>query len=205
MSIEKTLSVQKREGCGKGPSGRLRAQKLIPGVFYTGKGENIAVQAPELPLEKMYDEMGHTTVFNLEIDENGQKSTHPVLIWQVQRHPYKKCFTHIDFYGVDLNKDVKVDVPLEFIGVSRGVKLGGVLETYHESIRLSSKPMDMPQKITIDVSDMDINDTLTVEDLQLPANVSAVYDHNFAVVSVLAKSKDDEEEGAEEGAAAAAE
>lgn len=46
MSIEKTLNVQKREGCGKGPNGRLRAQKLIPGVFYTGKGENIAVQAP---------------------------------------------------------------------------------------------------------------------------------------------------------------
>lgn len=88
----------------------------------------------------MYDEMGHTTVFNLEIDENGQKSTHPVLIWQVQRHPYKKNFTHIDFYGVDLNKEVKVDVPLEFVGVSCGVKLGGVLETYRESLRLSCKP-----------------------------------------------------------------
>ena len=203
MSIEKTLSVQKRENCGKGPSGRLRSQDLIPGVFYTAQGENIIVQAPTLPLEKIYGEVGHTTVFNLEIDENGQKSTHPVLIWQVQRHPYKKCFTHIDFYGVDLNKEVKVDVPLEFVGVSRGVKLGGVLETYRESVRLSSKPLEMPQKITVDVSDMDINDTISVADLQLPANVSAVYDHNFAVVSVLTKSKEDEESG-EEGAAPAA-
>lgn len=205
MDIEKTLSVQKREDCGKGPSGRLRSQELIPGVFYTAKGENITVQAPTLPLEKLYEEVGHTTVFNLEIDENGQKSTHPVLIWQVQRHPYKKCFTHIDFYGVDLNKEVKVDVPLEFVGVSRGVKLGGVLETYRESVRLSSKPLDMPKKITIDVSDMDINDTVNMADLQLPANVTAIYDQNFAVVSVLAKAKDDGEEGGEEGATAAAE
>lgn len=189
MDIEKTLSVQKREDCGKGPSGRLRSQELIPGVFYTAKGENITVQAPTLPLEKLYEEVGHTTVFNLEIDENGQKSTHPVLIWQVQRHPYKKCFTHIDFYGVDLNKEVKVDVPLEFVGVSRGVKLGGVLETYRESVRLSSKPLDMPKKITIDVSDMDINDTVNMADLQLPANVTAVYDQNFAVVSVLARPR----------------
>ena len=200
MSIEKTLSVQKRENCGKGPSGRLRSQDLIPGVFYTAQGENIIVQAPTLPLEKIYGEVGHTTVFNLEIEGDG---THPVLIWQVQRHPYKKCFTHIDFYGVDLNKEVKVDVPLEFVGVSRGVKLGGVLETYRESVRLSSKPLEMPQKITVDVSDMDINDTISVADLQLPANVSAVYDHNFAVVSVLTKTKEDEESG-EEGAAPAA-
>ena len=81
MNIEKTLSVQKREGYGKGPSGRLRAQKLIPGVFYTPKGENISVQAPALPLQKIYEEMGHTTVFNLEIEENGQKTAYPVLIW----------------------------------------------------------------------------------------------------------------------------
>lgn len=132
MSIEKTLSVQKREGCGKGPAGRLRAQKLIPGVFYTAKGENVAVQAPALPLEKLFEEVGRTTVFNLEIDDNGQKNVHPVMFWQVQSHPYKKAFTHVDFYGVDLNKTVTVEVPLEIVGVSRGVKLGGILEIYRE-------------------------------------------------------------------------
>ncbi|BAV91818.1 50S ribosomal protein L25/general stress protein Ctc [Candidatus Desulfovibrio trichonymphae] len=198
MSIDKTLSVQKREHHGKGPSGRLRAQHLIPCVFYTAKGDNIPVHALELSLEKIYGEMGRTKVFNLEIDDNGQKTAHPVLFWNVQRHPYKKCFTHIDFYGVDLNKAVKVDVPLEFVGSSRGVKLGGILETYRKSIRLASKPMDMPQKITIDVSDMNINDTITVADLQLPANVSAVCDRNYALVSVLTKSKEDiEESGAD--------
>ena len=74
MDIEKTLSVQKREDCGKGPSGRLRSQELIPGVFYTAKGENITVQAPTLPLEKLYEEVGHTTVFNLEIDETARRA-----------------------------------------------------------------------------------------------------------------------------------
>ena len=128
MTIEKTLSVQKREGSGKGPGGRARTQDMIPGVFYTAKGDNIAVQAPALPLEKMYTEMGRTAVFNLEIDDNGTKTVHPVMFWEVQKHPYKKAFTHVDFYGVDLDKEVKVDVPIEFVGVSRGVKLGGVME-----------------------------------------------------------------------------
>ena len=190
MNIEKTLSVQKREGCGKGPSGRLRAEKLIPGVFYTASGENISVQAPVLPLEKIYGEMGHTTVFNLEIEDNGKKTLHPVLIWQVQFHPYKRAFTHIDFYGVDLDKEVTVDVPVEFVGTSRGVKLGGRLETYREIVRLCSKPLDMPKKIVVDVTPMDINTTICVGDLQLPENVKAVYDQNFAIVSVISKAKE---------------
>ena len=190
MNIEKTLSVQKREGSGKGASGRLRTQDLIPGVFYTAKGDNISVQAPALPLEKIFAEAGRTSVFNLEIDDNGQKSVHPVIIWDVQYHPYKKEFSHIDYYGVDLDQPVTVDVPVEFVGVSRGVKLGGQLETYREIVRLTSKPLDMPKTIVVDVTPMDINTTISVGDLQLPENVKAVYDHNFAIVSVISKSKE---------------
>ncbi|MDR1660225.1 MAG: 50S ribosomal protein L25/general stress protein Ctc [Desulfovibrio sp.] len=200
MSIEKTLCVQKRERSGKSFNGRLRARDFVPGVFYTAGGENISVQIPALPLGKIYAEMGYTTVFNLEIDDGGQKSVRPVLIWGVQWHPYKKAFRHIDFYGVDLDKEVKVEVPLEFVGTARGVKLGGVLETYRETLRLASKPLGMPQKVTIDVTDMGINDAITVQDLQLPANVRAVCDGNFVIVSVLTKAKDETEGEAAEQA-----
>lgn len=204
MNIEKTLSVQKREKNGKGESGRLRAQNLIPGIFYTAKGDNISVQMETLPLEKIYSEVGHTTVFNLEINENGKKSIHPVLIWQTQRHPYKNRFTHIDFYGVDLDKPVKVDVPVEFVGTAKGVKLGGVLATYHESVKLEAKPLEMPKKITLDVTNLDINDSITIMDIELPKNVQAIYDQNFAVVSVITKAKEEEEGATEEGGAAQA-
>lgn len=192
MEIEKTLKVKKREGRGKGPAGRLRHKDVVPGVFYTASGENILVQAPTLPLEKIYESVGHTGVFNLEIESESGVETHPVLIWQIQRHPYKKEFLHIDYYGVDLDKEVKVDVPVEYVGTARGVKLGGLLETYRESVRLGSKPLNMPQKITIDVSNMNIGDTITIADLELPRDVRAVYDHDYAVVSVVTKSKEEE-------------
>lgn len=201
MAIEKTLKVEKRDGRGKGPAGRLRHKDMVPGVFYTASGQNIMVQAPALPLEKIYEAVGHTGVFNLEIESETGADTHPVLIWQIQRHPYKKEFLHIDYYGVDLDKEVKVDVPVEFTGTARGVKLGGVLETYRESVRLGSKPLNMPQKITVDVSNMNIGDTVTVADLNLPPDVRAVYDQDYAIVSVVAKGKEDE--GAGEGAEAA--
>ena len=196
MNIEKTLSVQKREGCGKGPSGRLRAEKLIPGVFYTASGENISVQAPVLPLEKIYGEMGHTTVFNLEIEDNGQKTLHPVLIWQVQFHPYKKAFTHIDFYGVDLEKEVKLVVPVEFTGIARGTKLGGKLETYREKVALKGKPLSVPSKIVVDVTTLDLGKNITVKDLELPAGVSCVTEGNAVLVSVISREAAEAEENA---------
>ena len=80
-------------------------------------------------------------------------------------------------------------MPVEFVGTARGVKLGGLMETYREVVRLSAKPLDMPAKITVDVTNMGINDTITVETLPLPANVSAVFDQNFALVSIIDKSK----------------
>lgn len=199
MEIEKTLHVRKREQKGKGPSGRLRAQDEVPGIFYTASGENIMVQASALPLDKIYEIVGHTAVFNLEIESDTGKETHPVIIWQAQRHPYKKKFLHIDYYGVDLNKEIKVDVPLEFVGTAKGAKLGGILEAYREVIPLVSKPMAMPQKIVVDISDMDIGDSINVEDLKLPEDVKAVYDHNFAIASIITPSQEDEiEEGATE-------
>lgn len=192
MAIDKTLTVTRREEKGKGPSGRLRHKDLIPGIFYTATGENIMVQSPELPLEKLLENVGRTTVFNLEIESPDGKTTHPALIWSIQRHPYKKHFLHIDFYGVDLDKEIKVEVPLEFTGVAPGVKLGGVLETYREEVRLAGKPLDMPQKVVVDVSGLNIGDVINVGDLQLPPNVHAVYDQNYAVVGVVAKGKEDE-------------
>lgn len=201
MAIDHTLNVSKREACGKGASGRLRAKDLVPGVYYTANGENIMVQVPALPLEKLYEQVGHTTVFNLAIDDNGATAVHPVIIWQVQRHPYRKEFLHIDYYGVDLDKEIKVDVPIEFTGTPQGVKLGGLLETYREMVRLASKPLDMPKKIVVDVSGLNINDSITVADLQLPENVHAVYDQNYAVASVVSKTSDAAE--GEEGEAAA--
>jgi large subunit ribosomal protein L25 len=195
MSIEKTLHVQKRSGLGKGANRRLRAESLVPGVFYNGTGDNIAVQVPSMPMEKLLTAVGRNTVFNIEIDHDGKKEKYPALIWDVQYHPYKRAFLHVDFYGVDLNKEIVVRVPVEFTGVSKGVKLGGQLETYRENVRLSGKPLDMPKKITIDVTDLDINASIHVADLALPGNISAVYSTNYCIVAVHVPGVEGEDAG----------
>ena len=79
---------------------------------------------------------------------------------------------------------MKITVPVEFSGVARGTKVGGKLETYREQIQLMAKPLDMPSKVTIDISGMDVGTTIQVADVKLPEGVKAAYDNN-AIVSVL--------------------
>lgn len=185
MSELKTLSVRKRDGLGKGANRKLRAETLVPGVLYNAEGLNVPIVMDMLPVVKMFEAVGRTTVFNIELDDNGTTSTYPVLFWQIQYHPVKNRFSHIDFRGVDLDKPVKIRVPLEFTGTSKGVKAGGKLEVYREALDLSSKPLLMPSKITIDLTDLEIGKTISVNDLPLGEGVSAVTDRNFAVVAVV--------------------
>jgi len=185
MSDRTILAVKKRDGLGKGPNRRLRVKNLVPGIFYTASGENVPVEVDAAPVAKAYATNGRTTVFDLEIEADGKKSQHPVLFWQMQRHPTKSHITHVDFYGVDLNKPVKIMVPVIYTGVATGTKLGGRLETYREKLLLMAKPLDMPSRIEYDITALDIGNTTFVADMALPTGVKAVYDTNFAMVSVI--------------------
>ena len=76
---------------------------------------------------------------------------------------------------------MKITVPVEFTGVARGTKVGGKLETYREQIQLMAKPLDMPAKVTIDISGMDVGTTIQIADVKLPEGVKAAYDNNYAL------------------------
>ena len=167
MAELKTLSVKKRTGFGKGANRRLRAEALVPGVYYTADGQNIPVQMPELPLVKMYEQVGRTNVFQLELeDENGAKTMHPVFVWDAQYSPVKSTFTHVDFLGVDLDKEIQIKVQVEYAGTPKGCKVGGSMETYRDEVVLAAKPADMPRKLVLDISGMEIGQTIRVSNNQ---------------------------------------
>ena len=186
MAELKTLSVKKRTGFGKGANRRLRAEALVPGVYYTADGQNIPVQMPELPLVKMYEQVGRTNVFQLELeDENGAKTLHPVFVWDAQYSPVKSTFTHVDVLGVDLDKEIQVKVQVEYAGTPKGVKVGGSMETYRDEVVLSAKPADMPRKLVLDISGMEIGQTIRVSNMPLPEGVRPVFKSDYTMVSVF--------------------
>lgn len=200
MSEQLKLAAKVRKKIGKNANRRLREQNIIPAVFYMAGGKSQALQVKEAELNRLFAKAGRTTLFDLEVDDDGKKDSHACLIWDVEYYPTKKRFQHVDFYGVDLDKELKVRVPLEFVGTAKGTKLGGKLEVYREQIYVISKPADLPKKIVVDIAGLDVGQGLRVADLALPEGVRAHYDNNFAILSVVVPGaeKDAAEEGEEE-------
>lgn len=201
-----TLAVRPRAEKGKCPCRRIRTQTLVPGIYYDKQGQNIPVQVEMLPLTKLYNKLGSSRVFHLQVENEGKTETLPSLIKHVQYDPIKSRPIHVDFYGVDLTRDIKVEVRVVVEGKAKGIVQGGVLEIFRENIEVVCKPLDVPEKIVIDVTDLEIGMNRHIADVKLPQGVRAVVEDNFAVLGVVAQEADDaaEEEAAAPAAGAAA-
>lgn len=204
MREMQSLSVKARAGLGKGANRKLRAKDMVPGIYYDSTGINIPVMVEHLPLQKLYAKTSSAHVFHLHIEGEDGKETKPSLVWQVQNHPTKSRITHVDFYGVDLDKPIHVHIPVEVTGKAKGQVLGGVLDLHRDSIEVSSLPLAIPDKVVIDITDLDINESVQVADLQLPEGVQAVYEDNYAVLSIVIPEAEPEPSTEEAAPAAAA-
>ena len=201
------LLVERRSSTGKGVARKLRAQGKIPGVCY-GKG------APAIPLSlvptdliKALDkEKGANTLLKLEI-QGGEPEEKLVLLKEHQMHPLTRKLLHADFIEVSEGESIKVEVPLVLTGRSKGVKAGGTLSQPRRKLLVECTPDKIPAKIELDVTELDLGDSIHIDELQMPEGVKAVYDRVFTVAVVVAPSSlkevAAEEEAAEEEAAAA--
>jgi large subunit ribosomal protein L25 len=218
MAELQSLSVQERIKKGKGGSRELRREGFVPGVYYDQQHTNIPVRVQSLPLLKLYEKVGSSRVFDLMIEANpdaaGPISSEgkghvklPALIWDIQYDPVKGRPVHVDFFGVDLNKPIRVMVPVEVKGRAKGQEDGGTLVVFRESLEVHALPLAIPESIVVDVSGLAINENIHVEQVSLPEGVEFTNaDEGLAVVGVVAPAAEEEpaeeaEEVAEEAAA----
>ncbi|OGR34526.1 MAG: 50S ribosomal protein L25/general stress protein Ctc [Desulfovibrionales bacterium GWA2_65_9] len=192
-----TLSVRPRAEKGKGTCRRMLTKDLVPGVYYNQKGVNIPVVVDMLPLTKLHRKVGSSRVFHLQMDLDGKSESLPSLIWDMQFDPMKSTPIHVDFYGVDLEREIKVDVRVVLEGKAKGIILGGLLEIFRETLEVICKPLDVPESIVIDVTELEIGVNLHIDEIKMPAGVRAVFDDNFAVVGVVAQEAEEEAKTAE--------
>lgn len=184
MSHQEQLQVSTRQSAGKGASRKLRQKDIVPGVYYDAKGENILLQIPRNLLTRTYEKARTNVVVNLEITGEQGSTTKPSLIRDIMFHPVKGTIIHVDFYGLDLTHEIKVQVPVEATGSAPGVKEGGLLNVYRDYIEVSCLPTAIPESIKIDVSGLKINMAVHIEDLLLPDGVTSTHDDNFAILGV---------------------
>ena len=200
------LSGKIREGRGKGPNRRLRSEGLLPAVVYGGEA-NVSLTLNPKELKKLIEQVGINSLIELSIEGDSQKNR-VVVIKDHQQHPIRDGWEHADFLEVDMKQEIKVDVPIILDGRSPGEKLGGMVEHALHTLALKCLPGNIPESITIDMTQVEMDQVVHVSDLVVPDNVEVLDNSGDAVVSVhevkVKEEKvegEEELEGAEEGAA----
>jgi len=181
---ENALVAEVRDATGKGVARKLRAAGRIPAVVY-GKGtESKAISIDPSALQRVLQSGGAGMNTLIELSVEG--TTRTVLVKEFQREPVRGRPIHTDFYLVDLEKKVEVSVPIRLVGTAPGVELGGILDHPLREIDLECLPRAIPESVNVDVSELDVGDSVHVRDLELPEGASVRTDVNLAVASVVA-------------------
>lgn len=179
-----SVTVERRNESGKGPARRVRAAGLIPGVFYgPNQKEAISLQLDEKEFAKKIAVLEGSALIQFDSTAADLKSR-MVLLREVQSHPVSGAVLHADFYEVDLKKKLEVTVALHFAGKAIGVEAGGILQPIVREVTVECLPTEIPAFIDVDVSALDIHDSIHVADLKLPPGIEVVYDTNFTIVTV---------------------
>ncbi len=184
MSEVTSLQLTPREERGKGPCSRLRSNGLVPGVFYNSKGENISFTVDNLALGKAFEKVRYSKMIELQIEVDGQVQKRNALFKKLVTHPVKRRYDHVDFIGIELDKEVQVTIPVETIGRAKGVVLGGKLEILQERVMVRCLPTMIPDSVVVDVTELEINGKVLVDQLVLPEGVKAVFDRNYVVLAI---------------------
>ena len=192
------LQATVRKSTGNGPARTLRRSGRIPAVLYGPKLESVLLSVNVRDLEQVLKQgNAYQVILNLVI-QNGKKMTKAAMIRELQTHPVSGNFIHIDFYEIDMKRQINVMVPVITRGQSVGVELGGMLNIVRREIELLCLPGDIPEAVEIDITDLDIGDSIHIEDIPLGENVEIAADHNFTVVTVLSPKVEEEEVEEEE-------
>lgn len=191
------LLVEKRVGKGKEFSKKIRKKGAIPAIIY-GKGiEPMPISIKYSEFDKLYKKIkGETVIFNLEFTDN-KDFTKKAILKEIQRNPITDKVIHLDFQSIEEGKPLEVEVPIEFIGKPLGLTKGGILEIMLHTLTIECLPTDMPDKIVVDLSSLDLGDSLHVRDIKIPEGIK-IKDNPEETVATVVEEKSAPEETVEE-------
>jgi large subunit ribosomal protein L25 len=191
------LEVQARESRGSSESRRLRADGLVPGVLYGngGNAQPFCIEERELRKALTGDHGLHAI---LDVVLEGQQKAHHAVLKEYQLDPTRARLLHIDLQEVRLDQAIQTQVVVELLGDSEGVKEGGVLSQIQREVNVEALPMEVPDRLELDVSRMVIGDALRLSDLRVPEGVKLLDDPDTVLATVTPPTKIEEPEVVEE-------
>jgi large subunit ribosomal protein L25 len=181
------IQVEARDVKNKREARRLRRDGKIPGVLYGPRTPAVPVELNKKEFSNRVAGLEGSHLIRLK-SESAALASKVALVKEMQYHPITGDVIHTDLYEVDLTVKIQVNVPLHFVGKAAGVVRGGILQPIVREIEVECLPMDIPQFFNVEVSALDIGDAVHIEELQMPEGVSAIYETNLALVTVVPPS-----------------
>src|SRR5437762_11524387 len=192
MAKQVKLAAERRETTGRSAMRKLKGRGIIPAIVYGGKDKPQPLQVSRRDINVM---LSHASGENIlvELEIAGEKSSRMAMIQEIQHSPVGGDVLHVDFHAVSMDQKIEADIPLESAGVADGVKnFGGLLEQSLRTLTVECLPRDLPDQITVDVSELNIGDSIHVRDIKLPDGVTAKTPSDLTAFSVLAPAVEEE-------------
>lgn len=202
------LKTNIRTSVGNSQARALRRNKQIPAVLYGRGKKTVLLSVPFSELEQALKKSKNGQALLNVVVQNGETYTKPAIIKELQTHPVKRNILHVDFFEIDMNRKIKIKVPVVTKGKSKGVELGGTLQIIRRELEVLCLPLEIPKSFEIDITDLDIGDSVHVKSIPLKDNIEIPSDVDFTVLTIASPTaaeaepeEVEEEAGAEEAAA----
>jgi large subunit ribosomal protein L25 len=184
MAKQVKLAAQPRTELGRNAVKKIKSQGFVPAVIYSHHAAPVALKVSERDINTL---LAHAVGehFLVDLDLGAAEGSQMAIIQEVQHHPVTQQVLHVDFQGVSANEEIESSIPVEPVGESHGVKnFGGILEQLLRSLTIKSLPKDLPEIITVDVSALNVGESIHVRDIKLPEGVTAVDEAEITVFLV---------------------
>ncbi|MDY6864109.1 MAG: 50S ribosomal protein L25/general stress protein Ctc [Thermodesulfobacteriota bacterium] len=194
------LKAKVRNGTGKGIARKLRQRGMVPAVIYGHNTKPISLSIDEPALKKVAkSEAGLTRLIDLTIENGGEEPIKKIaMIKDIQVGPVKRNYIHVDFYAIQMDEKITVQVKLHLSGKAKGVEEGGILQHTLREIEISCLPERIPEHVDVDISSLKIGDSLHVQDISLPEGIDVLTDSGHVLVTILPPIVEEKKEAPEE-------
>ncbi len=192
------LKANIRKNTGKGPARVLRRDGRMPAVLYGPDQVPVLLSINVKELENISKKYNLSQVpLNLVIEDD-KTGTKKVMVKELQTHPVSLNYLHIDLYEIAMDRKIKVNVPVVTRGKSVGVELGGVLQIVRRELEVFCLPTEIPESIEIDITDLDVGDSVHIDEIPLEGEIEISATMNFTVLTILSPKVEVEEVEEEE-------
>ena len=187
------LKVTIRKTTGNGAARELRRGGMIPAILYGPKAEPVMLSVTTKELENILMTSNIGQVLLDLLIQNGKQQSRTAMIKELQTQPVSGSLLHVDFYEVAMDQKIKISIPVMTKGQSKGVEEGGVLQLVRHEVEVFCFPNNIPESLEVDVTDMNIGDSLHINEASIDEAIELVDETNFTLVTILSPKAEEEE------------